>query len=93
MDFYKRVAIRRPGPVPPLCISTSRENDSASKQSPIENPSPSEVEKVFKKIEDRLFRGRTKALKIFELFDVDKDGSYLITLIESSNYFQRLHHS
>lgn len=93
MDFYKRVAIRRPGPAPPLCISTSKENDSASKEPPIENPSSLEVEKVFKKIEDRLFRGRTKALKIFELFDVDKDGSYIIILIGSFNCFSRLHHS
>ena len=74
MDFYKRVAVRKPGPAPPLCISTSKENDIASNETPVENSSPSQLEKVVRKVEDRLFRGRTKATQIFDLFDVDKDG-------------------
>ena len=66
------MAVKRPGPPPPMSISTNKENDLVVKEN--EENNHGDLDKVMKKIEDRLFLGRTTALKVFDTFDVDKDG-------------------
>ena len=66
------MAIRNPGPAPPIALSLNKENDDFLKKN-AENSI--EIDKLMKKIEDRLFLGRTTSYKIFDLFDVDKDGN------------------
>jgi len=53
-------------------LSLNQENDDFLKKN-VENSI--EIDKVMKKIENRLFLGRTTAYKIFDIFDVDKDGN------------------